>query len=98
MESFRVLETPGHADGHLSFFREKDGVLIIGDVATNMNLLTTFTGLHLRPSMFTTNQDVNINSLKKLKALHPQIICFGHGSVLVNKNKKFETFVDKLTI
>nr|WP_299035080.1 MBL fold metallo-hydrolase [uncultured Tenacibaculum sp.] len=97
IENFRVIETPGHADGHLSFFREKDGVLIIGDVATNMNLLTTFTGLHLPPGMFTTNQKENINSLKKLKALHPQVICFGHGLVLVNKNKKFETFVDKFT-
>nr|WP_317039081.1 MBL fold metallo-hydrolase [Flavobacterium sp. Root935] len=43
---FTVIETPGHSRGHLSFFREKDGILIVGDVMTNMNLLTTKTGLH----------------------------------------------------
>ena len=44
---FRVVETPGHSSGHLSFFREQDGVLIVGDVATNMDLITTIPGLHL---------------------------------------------------
>lgn len=28
---FRVLATPGHTPGHLSFFREEDGVLVAGD-------------------------------------------------------------------
>lgn len=31
----------------ISLFREQDGVLIIGDVATNKNLLTTKYGLPL---------------------------------------------------
>ncbi|WP_370445089.1 hypothetical protein [Sphingobacterium multivorum] len=31
----------------MSLFRERDGVLIIGDAATNMNLLTTVPGLGL---------------------------------------------------
>lgn len=93
--NFTVIETPGHSSGHISLFREKDGVLIIGDVATNMNLLTTVRGLHLPPNIFTTNQSENIKSLKKLTELKPRIICFGHGPVLVNKNKEFETFVNK---
>jgi glyoxylase-like metal-dependent hydrolase (beta-lactamase superfamily II) len=93
--NFRVIETPGHSDGHISLFREKDGVLVVGDVATNMNLLTTIKGLHLPPSIFTTNKVENVSSLQKLAKLNPRIICFGHGAALVNKNKEFEKFVEK---
>lgn len=92
--NFRIIETPGHSAGHISFFREKDGVLIVGDVATNMNLLTTFQGLHLPPNIFTSDGQENLNSLIKLRDLNPRIICFGHGPVLKNKNKEFEKFVD----
>lgn len=91
-----MSETPGHAAGHLAFFREKDGVLIIGDAATNMNLLTTIPGLHLPPKIFTENMEENIESLQKLAKISPRIICFGHGPVLINKNNEFEKFVQKL--
>lgn len=94
---FTVIETPGHSSGHLSFFREKDGVLIVGDVLTNMNLLTTIVGLHEPPNLFTTNQELNRESIKKLALLKPKILCFGHGPVLVN-NGEFEKFATKLQI
>ncbi|WES97565.1 MBL fold metallo-hydrolase [Chryseobacterium arthrosphaerae] len=93
--NFLVIETPGHAPGHISLFRERDGVLIIGDAATNMNLLTTATGLHLPPNIFTTDQQRNIRSLQKLAKLNPSVICFGHGSVMQNTDRKFEQFVAK---
>lgn len=94
--NFRVIATPGHAAGHISFFREQDGLLIVGDVATNMNLLTTISGLHTPPGLFTTDRATNIQSLKKLSALNPAIICFGHGPVLYNKNRTYERFVARL--
>ncbi|MNJ85214.1 putative metallo-hydrolase YflN [compost metagenome] len=93
--NFRVIETPGHSAGHISFFREKDGVLIVGDAATNMNLLTTIRGLHSPPDIFTSDKQENAKSLKKLADLNPQILCFGHGPVLKNTNRAFEKFVDK---
>ncbi|MDM1552958.1 MULTISPECIES: MBL fold metallo-hydrolase [Chryseobacterium] len=93
--NFLVIETPGHSGGHISLFRERDGVLIIGDAATNMNILTTITGLRLPPNIFTSDQQRNIKSLKKLAALNPSVICFGHGPVLRNKDRKFEQFVAK---
>ncbi|WP_317044295.1 MBL fold metallo-hydrolase [Flavobacterium davisii] len=92
---FKVIETPGHSEGHIVFFREKDGVLIAGDIATNMNLITTKTGLHLPPSLFTAKPKENLNSLKRIAELNPRILCFGHGSVLYNHNKEFEKFVTK---
>ncbi|MYY50008.1 MBL fold metallo-hydrolase, partial [Elizabethkingia anophelis] len=88
--NFQVIETPGHSPGHISLFREWDGVLIIGDAATNMNLLTTATGLRLPPNIFTSDQQRNIKSLQKLAKLDPAIICFGHGPVMRNTDRKFE--------
>jgi glyoxylase-like metal-dependent hydrolase (beta-lactamase superfamily II) len=93
--NFRVIETPGHSAGHIALFREKDGVLILGDIAANMNFLTTLVGLHLPSDLFTTDQQENIASLQKVAALHPKIICFGHGPVLKNRNHEFERFVEK---
>ncbi|ASE61060.1 MBL fold metallo-hydrolase [Chryseobacterium indologenes] len=93
--NFKVIETPGHSAGHISLFRERDGVLIIGDAATNMNLLTTVAGLRLPPNLFTSDQESNINSLQKLAQLHPATICFGHGPVMQNKDRKFEQFVSQ---
>ena len=98
IESFRVIETPGHSSGHLSFFRERDGVLIIGDVATNMNLLSTIKGLHLPPGLFTSDRTINIFSLNKLASLKPKLICFGHGPVLKNADKEFERFVQRINV
>ncbi|MBP1164114.1 glyoxylase-like metal-dependent hydrolase (beta-lactamase superfamily II) [Chryseobacterium sp. PvR013] len=96
--NFRVIETPGHSAGHISLFRERDGVLIIGDAATNMNLLTTATGLRLPPNIFTSDQQRNIKSLQKLAELNPAILCFGHGPVMQNRDRKFEEFVAQCSV
>ncbi|WP_289664563.1 MBL fold metallo-hydrolase [Flavobacterium panacagri] len=92
---FTVIETPGHSSGHISFFREKDGVLIVGDVMTNMNLITTKVGLHEPPNLFTADQETNRKSILKLASLKPKILCFGHGPVLFNRGE-LDTFVKKL--
>lgn len=93
---FTVIETPGHSSGHLSFFRESDGVLMVGDVATNMNLITTLPGLHLPPDLFTLDKEENIRSIRKLASLKPRVLCFGHGPVLVNDKQQFEAFAQKV--
>ncbi|MHC0444030.1 MBL fold metallo-hydrolase [Flavobacterium sp. 3-218] len=92
---FTVIETPGHSRGHLSFFREKDGVLIVGDVMTNMNLLTTKVGLHEPPNLFTKDSETNRKSILKLASLKPKILCFGHGPVLYD-NGELEKFSKSL--
>jgi glyoxylase-like metal-dependent hydrolase (beta-lactamase superfamily II) len=79
---FRVIETPGHASGHLALWRERDGVLIAGDVLVNMDMLTTRVGLHEPPTLYTHNIAQNRQSICKLAALKPRLICFGHGPVL----------------
>ncbi|GAC1434432.1 MAG: hypothetical protein NVSMB51_01600 [Solirubrobacteraceae bacterium] len=76
---FSVLETPGHSRGHLSFWRERDRILICGDVLNGMNLLTTIPGLHEPPAIFTPDSARNRTSIKRLAALEPALILFGHG-------------------
>jgi glyoxylase-like metal-dependent hydrolase (beta-lactamase superfamily II) len=82
VEGFTVLETPGHSRGHISFWREADRVLILGDVLTNLNMMTGRPGLNAPPDTFTPDPARNRASARRLAALRPALACFGHGKPL----------------
>ena len=84
---FTVLETPGHTPGHVSYWRESDRVLILGDVLFNMNVLTGVPGLHEPPAIFTPDPARNRESARRLAALEPALACFGHGPPLRDAGK-----------
>jgi hydroxyacylglutathione hydrolase len=84
---FTVLETPGHSAGHVSFWRESDRVLIVGDVLGNMHFITGVPGLHTPPDLFTPDPARNRDSARRLAALEPALACFGHGAPLRNPGK-----------
>jgi len=79
---FVVLDVPGHSNGHVAFWRERDRLLIAGDVLFNMHLLTTAPGLREPPKPFTMSPAVNRESIRKIAALEPRTVGFGHGPVL----------------
>ncbi len=79
---FTVLDTPGHSPGHVSYWRERDRVLICGDVFFNMHVLTTVPGLRQPPAAFTPDPARNRESERKLARLEPSIAGFGHGPVI----------------
>jgi glyoxylase-like metal-dependent hydrolase (beta-lactamase superfamily II) len=79
---FIVLETPGHSDGHVAFWRERDRTLVLGDVLLNMHVLTTAPGLHEPPRIFTRDPRRNRESARRLAALEPELALFGHGPPL----------------
>ncbi len=79
---FTVLETPGHSDGHVAFWRERDRTLVLGDVFFNMHVLTTVPGLHEPPRIFTRDPRRNRESARRLAALEPELALFGHGPPL----------------
>jgi hydroxyacylglutathione hydrolase len=79
---FTVLDTPGHSPGHVSFWRESDRTLICGDVFFNMHLLTTAPGLRQPPDLLTPDPAENRRSERRLAALEPRTVGFGHGPVL----------------
>ena len=92
---FTVLETPGHAPGHLAYWRESDRVMILGDVLFNLNLLTGIPGLHEPPAAFTPDPPRNRDSARRLAALRPRLACFGHGPPLRDPGRLAD-FVDRL--
>jgi glyoxylase-like metal-dependent hydrolase (beta-lactamase superfamily II) len=92
---FRVLDVPGHSPGHVAYWRESDRTLIAGDVVNNMNVMTGIPGLHEPRVEFTTDPPRNRESARRLAALEPALVCFGHGPPL-RDTAKFASFVESL--
>ncbi len=91
--SFTVLETPGHAPGHVALWRESDRTLLGGDVFFNRHPLTGREGLHPPPDMFTPDPARNRESMGRLAALRPRLACFGHGPPVTDPGL-LQAFVD----
>jgi hydroxyacylglutathione hydrolase len=92
---FKVIATPGHSAGHVVYWREGDGVLVIGDVLNNMDVLTAIPGLRLPKGYLTPDPDQNRRSAKKLAELEPNLVLFGHGGAL-RDTQKFVDFLNGL--
>ena len=89
----RVIHTPGHTAGHVSFLVEgHGGVLFVGDAAANM------LGRFGKPLlMFTEDMGDVKKSMQKLAALEFDTACFGHGRVLKGKaHLAFRRYVEKI--
>ncbi len=76
---FTVIDTPGHSPGHVSYWREADRTLIVGDTLFGLHPLTGIPGLHEPPSALSTDPAQNRASIRKLAALEPALAVFGHG-------------------
>lgn len=92
---FRVVHTPGHARGHVVFFRESDRVAICGDVIRNMSYATGLPGIKEPPNIFTYDPAENRRSIRKLAELNPALILPGHGPAVTDM-AAFERFVAAL--
>jgi glyoxylase-like metal-dependent hydrolase (beta-lactamase superfamily II) len=75
----RVLATPGHTPGHLSFFAPALGVLIAGD---SMN--ATSGSLQFKPAPVHWNFAEGCNSVRKQAQLGAHTVYCGHGPVIEN--------------
>ncbi len=87
----RVVHTPGHTPGHVSFLMPSRGVLFVGDAAANT------LRLGMPNAMMTLDQARAKESIRKLAELEFDVACFGHGRVLVGQaNLKFRRLAAKL--
>jgi glyoxylase-like metal-dependent hydrolase (beta-lactamase superfamily II) len=77
---FTVLETPGHSPGHVSYWREADRVLIVGDTLFGQDMRGR-PGL-TEPPAFIGDRTRNRASIRRLAALEPALAVFGHGPPL----------------
>jgi glyoxylase-like metal-dependent hydrolase (beta-lactamase superfamily II) len=82
------LHTPGHAPGHVSFWRAADRALIVGDafVTTAQEsayaVATQEPEIHGPPMYFTNEWDKARESVRKLAALEPELAVTGHGRAM----------------
>lgn len=80
----RVLHTPGHSPGHLSF--EVDGLAIVGDLVAGSG--SSWVGL--------PGGDVAtyLRSLERLAAERPELLAPGHGPVIRDPQRKLAEAAD----
>jgi len=88
MTGWRWIHTPGHAPGHVSFWREADRTLIVGDAfitTTQESVYATATQrpeMHGPPTYFTPDWGSAKTSVERLAALEPEIVVTGHGRAM----------------
>ena len=93
LPGWSVLHTPGHTPGHVSFFRESDRTLIVGDAFCSTKPESFFEAalvqqpeLHGPPAYFTSDWNAAKQSVKQLAALRPLTVALGHGKPLSGSN------------
>jgi glyoxylase-like metal-dependent hydrolase (beta-lactamase superfamily II) len=75
-EDYRVIWTPGHSDGHICLFRERDGVFLAADHV--LPRITPNVGLYSEKDRENPLGDY-LNSLRKVATLPASIVLPGHG-------------------
>jgi glyoxylase-like metal-dependent hydrolase (beta-lactamase superfamily II) len=85
LPAWRYLHTPGHAPGHVSFYREEDKVLLPGDAFCTTKQESFLAVAKQRPELhgpaayYTPDWDAARRSVEQLADLCPNVIAPGHG-------------------
>ena len=91
LTEWQYILTPGHSPGHISLYRETDGVLIAGDAFVTTQQESFFSVLFQNkkisgpPKYFTYDWEQARQSLKILMKLEPEIVAAGHGKPMHGK-------------
>ena len=100
MPGWRWLHTPGHAAGHVSFWREADRGLIAGDAFVTTAQESVYAAatqepeLHGPPMYFTHDWQAARESVQALAKLQPEYAITGHGRAM--HGPALRTALDKL--
>jgi glyoxylase-like metal-dependent hydrolase (beta-lactamase superfamily II) len=70
----RVVHTPGHTPGHVSFLHERSGTLITGDSLFN------WTGITFSPKYWCSDIPLSRETASRLGELDYEVAAFTHGS------------------
>jgi hydroxyacylglutathione hydrolase len=87
VSGFEVLEVPGHSPGALAFWRQRDRVLVCGDVLANFGLHPKRPRLVLAPAALSSDYQQNRRSASRLAGLRPRLACFGHGFAVTDPGR-----------
>lgn len=91
LPEWKWIHTPGHSPGHISLYRESDGVLIAGDAFVTTKAESAFSVMLQTkkisgpPKYFTTDWSQARKSVKTLVKLEPEIVATGHGKPMHGK-------------
>ncbi|MCH4827345.1 MAG: MBL fold metallo-hydrolase [Planococcus sp. (in: firmicutes)] len=91
--SLEVVNTPGHTPGSISLLDTRNRFLIVGDALQTQGGIAvsgTFKALFPFPAFATWNKKTALESAKKIKNLHPQLLAVGHGKMIANPLKAIE--------
>ena len=75
----RIVPTPGHSPGHVSFHLPDRGVVFTGDALCNYNPLRGTRGPQLMPRAFAFDTRQALQSLDAIAAIDAGTLLFGHG-------------------
>lgn len=101
MSGWKWVHTPGHTEGHVSFFRDKDRTLIAGDAFTTTkqesftSVLTQKEQIKGPPAYLTTDWKAAKKSVEHIKELQPELVIPSHG--LPMKGEKLTWHMELLT-
>ncbi|MGQ9371071.1 MBL fold metallo-hydrolase [Azospirillum sp. ST 5-10] len=88
MPGWRWLHTPGHSVGHVSFWREDDRAMIVGDAFVTTDQESAYAvavqraEMHGPPMYYTVEWDKARDSVARLAALEPELVVTGHGAAM----------------
>ena len=88
MSGWRWIHTPGHTAGHVSFWREDDRSLIVGDAFVTTRQESVYAAILQKPEMhgppmyYTSDWDSARESVQALAELEPELVLTGHGRAM----------------
>lgn len=86
VDDWQWIHTPGHTDGHVSFFRRSDRTLLVGDAFCTtkqesvLAIASQTAELHGPPAYYTSDWNAAKSSVQALASLQPETVAAGHGS------------------
>ncbi|CAI6086891.1 MBL fold metallo-hydrolase [Cohnella sp. JJ-181] len=91
LPEWRWVHTPGHTEGHVSLYRERDRTIVAGDAFITVKQESAFAVLmqeeeiHGPPAYFTFDWGHAADSVRKLAALKPAAAITGHGKPMAGE-------------
>ena len=106
MSEWKWIHTPGHTKGHISLFREKDRVLLVGDAFSTtkqeslLSVMAHDEQISWPPKYLTTDWDAAESSVRQIRALKPSLAIPSHGEPMEGEEltKHLESLISQYFI
>lgn len=97
IESLTVIDTPGHTPGSVSFLDLETKTIIAGDAFQTQGGLAVSGTLNIKfpfLKMATWDYKQSIESAKTIMSYKPEILCVGHGDMLIDPLEEIATAIE----